>query len=158
EAAPPREVEDLDVPREAIDPRLAEEVARDLAPEELEAALRVPDPGDREELDQPIARAAQEHAVERLALADQGLLKRARAGRDRVRRKRSGQLVVLREWGRQVDVRHEEGVAGRREDAGLDRRPLSAVLGIGQDLEREALGLRANAGAAHGVVGRSVVD
>ena len=70
QAAASGEIENLDVPRETFDAGVTEELARDVAAEELEAALGVADAGHGEKLDEPVAGAAQEHAMEGLPLSD----------------------------------------------------------------------------------------
>ncbi len=82
EALAAGEVEDLDVPGEAVDARLREELARGAAAEELEAALGVADAGHGEELDDLVAGLAEQHPVEGLALAHKVGVDGPRADRD----------------------------------------------------------------------------
>src|SRR5262245_19361815 len=66
DASSAREIENLDVVGKAVDLGVSEEFPRDLAPKELEAALRVEDSRNGDQPNQAVARLSEELTIERL--------------------------------------------------------------------------------------------
>src|SRR6266545_925759 len=82
ETAQPRQIQDLHVVGESVDSRAAEEIARDVAAEELEATLRVSDSGDREHPHEQVAGFPEKATVEGLLHAHEILSEPAGTDRD----------------------------------------------------------------------------
>ena len=98
EAPALREVEDLDVPGEAVDRAPAANSSRATSPRKsLKPHCVSWIPGTAKSLDDPVADLAEQDPVEGLALAHEVLLHAARADRDRMRRQPLGELDPLRE-------------------------------------------------------------
>ena len=134
-AEPAREEERLDVERETVDGRPAEDLPRGVGAEELEAALGVVDARDGEEADEEVEELPARDAEERLPLLDERLVDGA--GADRHGGPRGKQLVDLLDRRREVGVGHEDLLPGGREDPFADGRSLSAVPWQAEDAEVE---------------------
>src|SRR4030095_10742431 len=152
DAAPPREIQDLDVVSDTVDAGAREEVSRDVGPEELETALRVSDPGDRDQTNESVEGLPHELPIERLPLPDEPFVDGSRADRHRGGRETFRELRSLLEPGRQIRLGDAHRISGRGEYPGPDRGTLSAVPAVTQNRERQVV----TSGRGPGELGRSI--
>src|SRR5262249_56471029 len=124
----PGQKQDLHVEGESVDLRLAEELARDISAEELEAALCVENARDRQCPYEEISRLAEEAPVGGLLFPDELFLKGTRADGDRNSDEPIAELSPFGKRRRKIDVGDEDGISPGEGDAGANRRALSAVL------------------------------
>src|SRR6185295_7533734 len=121
----PGEEEDLEVESEAVDPLVAEELARGVGPVQLEAALRVVEARDDEERDHALAEAPEEPAQRRVFHVTARRM--LRADHDRRAVGLLPELLELLDRDREVGVAEEDPRPRRGLDARADRRALPAA-------------------------------
>jgi len=116
------------------------------------------DPVHGEDPDEAVEDLAHELPVEGLTAAHEVLVERTGPDRDGPGRQPLGQLDPLGQRRRQVRVRHEHRVAGRREHTGADRGSLSPIRSVPEESDRQVRGGRGALRDLGGSVGGAVVD
>src|SRR5919109_3091042 len=128
----PGAIKDLDVEGDvAFELHLREDLTRDLATPELEAALGIPNPGQYGSLDQEVESLAHQHSMDRLRDLDARRSLASGGDRDvRAVHDRAAELLQLVDRRRQIRIRNQDELALALRDATRNRRALATVAGL----------------------------